>query len=536
MKGMVKWILQVCVLLIFFFGQGQKKPNIILVLADDISARELPIYNSDTWSAPKGGNTQNLEFRAKTPVLNRLASEGVYIKTAWAAVVCSPSRAMIMTGRYAHLHKWWGNKTIGKYTNPEGKLTSYPLYASSPKTIGHIAKDGGYATFWSGKTQMRTKGLENFGFDEGVFTPGETSLLSENPYSDFRIVTSKKNGIKNQYNKNTGELTKSYDQSSWYWQPFVMLMNHPTAKKSFEWWPNTKQSKKNYGLNTYGPDIELHFIFDFIERKTKSNEPFFVYHTSHLGHDAFDFLDPRSHNKWPATPIVEWTDGGYQRTQPKITGSKGDFDGNGTITKPGIYNHINYLDYQMWLYLEKLKELDIEKNTIVIWCADNGTSGYGKNSPNVQKGTHVPFIVYAPGMDFKKKGEQDVLLNLADVLPTIAEIIGVEIPKDYEINGKSFWKFLTTEQKEHRDWIYGYKDNLQIIRTKNILKDGRNKWYDVRETPSDLISFPEIKDWKKEVSVLKKDKDLLEEVLPKFNTFEKEQHGPLNEQHLKKLK
>jgi arylsulfatase A-like enzyme len=76
------------------------------------------------------------------------------------------------------------------------------------------------------------------------------------------------------------------------------------------------------------------------------------------------------------------------------------------VTEPGIQSHINYLDYQMWLYRNKLKEMGIEDNTVVIFCADNGTSGYGKNSHDRQKGVHVPMMIFAPGMT--KHGEQDV--------------------------------------------------------------------------------------------------------------------------------
>ncbi|MDO6425219.1 sulfatase-like hydrolase/transferase, partial [Saccharophagus degradans] len=79
-------------------AQNKQKPNVIVVLADDISAREMPLYKSDTWSPPTGGNTQDLNYRAYTPVLDKIANAGLYVKTAWAAVVCSPSRAMMMTG------------------------------------------------------------------------------------------------------------------------------------------------------------------------------------------------------------------------------------------------------------------------------------------------------------------------------------------------------------------------------------------------------------------------------------------------------
>lgn len=516
-------------------AQKNKKPNIIVVLADDISARELPIYGSDTWSPPIGGNTQDLKYRAKTPVLDKIAKQGLYVKTAWAAVVCSPSRAMMMTGRYAHLHKWWGNKTTGKYSNENGKIGTLPFYESSPLNIGQVAKKGGYVSIWAGKTQMRNPNLNKFGFDEGVFTPGESSLGGDNPFTDFRIQTQKVNGKKVMLNNDTKQKVDYYDQAGWYWKPHVMLMNHPSSKKEFTWWPNTKKAKKEYGLNTYGPDVELDFIFDFMERKTKEDKPFFVYHTTHLGHDGFDFFNPKTKTKWPGTPKIEWKNGKYKRTEPNVTGDNGVYNTHSTVTESGIHRHINYLDYQMSLYLQKLKDLKVDKNTIIIFCADNGTSGYGKNSAESQKGTHVPFIVYAPGLGLTKQGEQDVLVNLADVLPTIADISGVKIPKDYEINGVSLWPFLTTKQKEHREWIYGYKDGQQIIRSKNVLKDGFNKWYDVSKTPSDLISYPIIKNWNTISKELKMEKAALEKILPQFNTFETQRHGVLTEKHQKQL-
>jgi len=46
-----------------------EKPNIILIYADDISARELPMYGSSVWSKPERGDTSDPAHRAKTPVL-----------------------------------------------------------------------------------------------------------------------------------------------------------------------------------------------------------------------------------------------------------------------------------------------------------------------------------------------------------------------------------------------------------------------------------------------------------------------------------
>lgn len=506
---------------------ADKKPNIVVYFADDISARELPMYESSQWSDLRGHNTTDPKFRAKTPVMDRLAQEGVAVSNCWGATVSSPSRAQMMTGRYAHLHKWWHNGDCGTVLK-NGKEVTWPIYESSrhkgtPLLISHVAKKAGYGTLWAGKTQMpNVYDIEKYGFDEGVYTPGELTDKT-NPYSDFYMRNVKGKGL---VNKDNGEVLKTYMQHSWLWQPHVKLINAPTSKKKVEWWPNTKESKKNYGLSTYGPDVELDYVFDFMDRMQKQGKPFMVYHTTHLGHDAYDFVDPDSPSKWPGTPKIKWTGKKYKRTAPHITGDNGVYDTHGTVTEPGMHHMVEYIDYQIWQYIEKFKKMGVDDNTILIIAADNATSGYGKGSIDCQKGVHVPMIIYAPGFDFKKKGMQDILTNVADVLPTIAEVTGVTLPKEYEVNGVSLWPYLTTDKKDHRDYIYSYRSLHTIIRGHKVLKDGRNKWYDVSKTPADLISYPQIKDWSKVSKAHRAEKAKLNKILPKYDKYKTERNGP----------
>ncbi|WP_162555812.1 sulfatase-like hydrolase/transferase [Reichenbachiella versicolor] len=507
------------------------KPNIILLFADDISPRELPIYGSTVWSLPKGGglaggDTSDPKYRAKTPVLDKIAQEGCYFKTAWAATVCGPSRAMMMTGRYAHLHKWWHNKGKGK--SPEG-ASVWNLYESSPHTIGHVAKAGGYSTYWAGKTQMED--VRNFAFDEGCLVPGSGSHNKAIPTTDFRLENQKdgsgnwkKNtdGSRKLFNADNNAEVDSYVQSGWYWYPHVQLMFHPDETEDLVWWPtndNHTAAKDTFGVNTYGPDVELEFIFEFMERKHKEDEPFFIYHTSHLGHDAWDFLFHDEANKWPGTPKVSWDGSKYTRTKPNITGDNGVYDTHGTVTEDGIHTHVNYLDYQVWLYMNKLKELGIENETIFIFSADNGTSGYGKSLNDSQKGTHVPMIIYAPGLGMTKTGEQEEMVNISDMLPTIADLAGVKIPDDYEINGTSLYRYLFTNQKTTREWVYGYHKETQLIRGEYVLLDGRGNWYDVKGNPNDLISFTKIEDadWASLSEEHRKEKAELEAIIPDYS-------------------
>jgi hypothetical protein len=337
-------------------------------------------------------------------------------------------------------------------------------------------------------------------------------------------------------NCDTGQPVDTYLQHGWYWYPHVRLMNDPSAPGQFSWWPNSPEAQKTFGPHTYGPDVELDFVFNFMERQKAKGKPFFIYHTTHLGHDAFDWLDPESESKWPGTPVIQWNGRGYTRTTPHVTGDKGVYDTHGTVTDPGIHNHVNYIDYQIWRYVNKLKELGIEKNTLIVIAADNGTSGYGKHSPDRQKGCHVPFIVYAPGLNLTKQGEQDILLNLSDVLPTLADVMDYAIPADYEINGQSFWPWLSTDQSKHRDWIYSYSQHMQLVRGTHVLKDGLNKWWDVTETPKDLISFRQITNWEGEPKSLRLERDRLLETIKPFDLHATEHDAPGTPSGEKKLK
>ncbi|MFC7337301.1 sulfatase-like hydrolase/transferase [Haloferula chungangensis] len=498
-----------------------EKPNIIILFADDISARELPIYGSSVWTEPLSSDSSDPKFRAQTPAIDKLANEGCWIKTAWATTVCSPSRAMMMTGRYAHIHKWWTNGDTGQYEVGNGKFATWPLYESSPIQLGHVAQRAGYGTFWAGKTQMAGD-LTKFGYDEGCFTPGNLQDR-DNPFTDFKMYQKKVDGKNQIFNSDTDEPLDTYLQHGWYWYPHVRLMNHP-GEKTFAWYPHTEESKKSFGLNTYGPDIELEFAFEFMERKQKEGRRFFIYHCSHLGHDAFDWFKPDSPSKWPDTPIVKWDGEKYTRTEPKVTGDKGIYDTHGTTTESGIHHHINYLDYQVWLYQNKLEEMGIADNTIFIFCADNGTSGYGKHSPDRQKGTHVPLIIHAPGMT--KHGEQDILVNFSDILPTLADITGYSLPADYEINGESLYPFLFTEKSTHRDWIYAYRGKDQLIRGSKVMRDGFGKWWDVSSEPDDLISFAQITDWNAVGEQHRHERSKLEAILPRFDLWESEHDAP----------
>jgi len=473
--------------------------NVIFVMADDISAREFPIYGSTAWTGE----------RAKTPVLDRMGTEGCFIETVWACALCKPSRAMMMTGRYAHRTKFWDNSHIGQCCR-----YIYSPYRSSPITLGTVSRDSGYANIWLGKNHIGYGGDSlSFGFNEMIFHRGDE--IVRQPWSPYGTPRN-----------NPYETFKAKDASHWsavsvFWWPSMMAVSHPAFPDQTYTWIKTE-------IDDYGPDIELAYALEFIDRMHASQKPFFVYYTPYLGHQAIDHADPANPLNYPGTPVIEWTGNGYVRKDPKhIALGDGKYRRE-NITGAGIHHHIEYLDYQMWQLIEKLKEIGELENTVILFTTDNGTYGYGKGWIRRQRGQHVPLMIYAPGENLVK-GRQNIVSDFSDMLPTLAEIMGFTFPDEYEVDGKSLWPYLTGASKNHRDWIYSYRVNAQLIRNDKVMRDGFGEWFDVRNTPSDFDSFTRIEDVPngEDKDALLKEKERLDAILPQFDLYQEESEAPL---------
>lgn len=152
----------------------------------------------------------------------------------------------------------------------------------------------------------------------------------------------------------------------------------------------------------FGPDSDLAFALDFVERH--KDGPFFLYFPMVLVHDPF-------------VPTPASLD---------APSSKDRFAGM-----------VTYMDRQVGQLLDRLKELGLEDDTVVIFTGDNGTNrkitsyrdGHpiagGKGSPTLN-GTHVPLIVRAPGIGVSDTVSEG-LFDFTDVLPTLAELAGAKV-------------------------------------------------------------------------------------------------------------
>lgn len=197
----------------------------------------------------------------------------------------------------------------------------------------------------------------------------------------------------------------------------------------------------------FGPDVLVDFMVDFMKRK--KDEPFLVYYPALLVH----------------TPYIRVPGGPTTRALPDSEQKNG----------PECFlEMVEYLDKNVGRLVNAVVELGIINNTIVIFCADNGTHGpvtsiWGESRIGIKggkmtmtdRGSRVPLIVSWP-QTIKPGTQCDDLVELADFLPTFLEIASAPKPVQ-RVHGQSFFPQLLGKEEPSRQWVHiEYKSNRQI--------------------------------------------------------------------------
>jgi arylsulfatase A len=141
-----------------------KKPNIIFVLADDLGIDGVTSYGADLY---------------KTPVIDKLAKQGIRFTNAYTAPLCGPSRAMILTGRYAFRTGAVNQDQTGEFT-PQAETMM-------PK----ILKPAGYTTSMIGKWGQLPLGPAEFGFDDYLRFFGSGVYVSTDTKKEKYVLNGK---------------------------------------------------------------------------------------------------------------------------------------------------------------------------------------------------------------------------------------------------------------------------------------------------------------------------------------------------------
>lgn len=129
---------------LFAFCSAAERPNILLIVADDLGYSDLGCY---------GGEID-------TPVLDRLANDGVRLTQFYNTGRCCPSRASILTGQYPH------RVGLGHMTQDIGKRGYRGSVSDEARTVAQALAPAGYRSFLSGKWHLGTDDPTEHGFEE----------------------------------------------------------------------------------------------------------------------------------------------------------------------------------------------------------------------------------------------------------------------------------------------------------------------------------------------------------------------------------
>jgi len=356
-----------------------KRPNIVLIMADDLGYECLGCYGSASY---------------ETPVLDELARTGMRFEHCYAQPLCTPSRVKIMTGR----------------SNARNYI-KFGEFDFKEKTFAHVMKSASYDTCIVGKWQLKGLGASgpyDAGFDEYcLWHMEDVDAPKGSRYRDPKII------------QNGG------------------LLRNLEGK--------------------YGPDVFCDYILDFVKHhKSNESNPFFLYYPMALTHGPFV----------PTPDSPEW--------------------GQDVNNKKYYIDMVAYMDKTIGRIVQKLDDLGMRENTLILFTSDNGTpqvitskmkdgsSIDGGKGLTTDAGTHVALIANWKGTTAAGEVCTD-LVDFSDFLPTLADAGDASLPKNVTIDGRSFLPQLRGRKVNPRDWIFC--------------------WY--RRNPSDtLYRFARDKRWK----------------------------------------
>jgi N-acetylglucosamine-6-sulfatase len=390
----------------------------------------------------------------KTPAMDRMAAGGAHIANAFVTTsLCSPSRASILTGRYAHRHGVVDNTS----PIPEGTVF-FPQYLQK----------AGYRTAYIGKWHM--------GEDAGSDQPREgfdhwISFRGQGVYNDPVLNV---NGERRQVQGYTTDILtesaiswlKSQEQADG--RPFFLYLSHKSVHAEFEPAPRHQRLHANDPIPY--PESMANTVSNYREKPRWVVEQRNSWHgVDCMYHGQFDF------------------DTFYRRYAETLLA----------------------LDDSIGRLLEFLERSGLAGNTLVLYMGDNGfllgEHGLIDKRNAYEESMRVPMIAYAPGLIAPGSTVSAVVRNI-DVAPTILELAGAR--SEHDVDGRSVMPELRGQQPTADSellyeyyWEYAFPHTpttfaLRGDRYKFILYHGiwdLNELYDLQTDPrerSNLINVP----------------------------------------------
>jgi arylsulfatase A-like enzyme len=356
----------------------------------------------------------------KTPNIDGLAADGVRFSNYLSACsVCAPSRAAVLTGRYPQRN---GMPVCSNDRTDHPDWREHVGLPQSEITIAELLKPLGYATAAYGKWHLgeadkfapRKQGFDEYIGRKHNFHVGKPGVWFHNEEPQGEIL----------FREAHQKLTDAA----------IAFMRRQRSND-----PST------------GSHSSLSLRARPSESKTGQGKPFFIYLAHYLVHG------PWSPNKEFCTP-QEWAS--VQKLK-------------GRMNPKALPAMVRELDHHVGRVLATLKELEIEKETLVIFASDNGPwlpagsahpLSAGKYT-TMEGGHRVPAMMRWPGR-IPAGQVSDQLVSALDVLPTIAAATGVSLPTDRKYDGYDLMPLLSgkTDRSPRQEFAYYNGLTLEAVR------------------------------------------------------------------------
>jgi arylsulfatase len=402
-------------------------PNIVLILADDLGYGELGCYGQEI---------------IETPHIDQLAREGKRFTQFYSgSPVCAPARCVLLTGLHSgHAYirgndEWRERGEVWDYAKAveDPRLEGQRPIPDSLLTIAEILQKTGYKTACIGKW--------------GLGAPDTEGIPNRQGFDLFF-------GYNCQRQAHT-----YYPKHLWKNETKVWLENElivPGTRLEEGADPDDPASYQIYRQLQYAPELMLEQALEFME--DNRDRPFFLYFASPIPHV-------------PLQAPEEWVEKYRNKIGPEepYLGEQGYFPNR---TPRATYAAmVSYLDEQVGELVKKIKELGSYRNSLILFTSDNGPTfnggsdspffnsagpffsdrGWGKGTLH-EGGIRVPLVVTWPGV-IDPASETDFIGAFYDLLPTLCDITGSEIPGDSD--GISFLPVLMGKpQKKTHEFLY----------------------------------------------------------------------------------
>lgn len=351
---------------------GSAPRNIVFILSDDHRYDLMGFHpNSPDW--------------LETPAMDRMAAEGAHLENAFVTTsLCSPSRASILTGQYAHRHGVVDNSS----PIPEGSVF-FPLYL----------QEAGYETAYVGKWHMgeaEGSDMPRPGFDHWI------SFRGQGRYVDPEL------NVNGERQEVAGYTTDILTDSAVAWldrqqadgqdRPFFLFLSHKATHAEFE--PAPRHAGQYGAVELPIPETMPNTRNNYREKPSWVYEQRFSWHgVDYMYHGQFDF------------------DTFYRRYTETLLA----------------------LDESIGRVLDHLDETGLSENTLVVYMSDNGfllgEHGLIDKRNGYEESIRVPLLAYSPGWIEPGSRITSLVRNI-DIAPTILQLAGAT--SAHEMDGRSF--------------------------------------------------------------------------------------------------